>query len=102
MAEGKPALFSVSNRHSSASGTSPHFNADVAGRYHGYFENEHGEQMIFVYDRDARTGQLWVGDYSWQKPVKVIDGLAHEVILSEAEETWLQACWNAATTFDDE
>lgn len=94
-------LFSVSNKHSPNSGEPTHFNADIPGRYYGYFENEHGEQMVFVYDRNTRIGQLWAGDYSWQKPVKVVDGLSPELMLSDAEETWLQACWNAATTFED-
>lgn len=40
-----------------------------------------------------------MGDYGWEKPVDVVDGDAPELILSAEERMWLQACWNAATTF---
>jgi hypothetical protein len=30
----------------------------------------------------------------------VVDGLVPALIMSEQEEMWLQACWNAATAFD--
>lgn len=94
-------LFSVSNRHSPESGLPPQFDADTPARYHGYFENEHGEQMVFVYDRESRTGKLWMGDAGWEQGYNVVDGLVPVLILSELEEMWLQACWNAATAFEE-
>ena len=94
-------LFRVSNRHSPDSGSPPQINADTPARYHGYFENEHGEQMVFVYDRESGTGTLWMGDAGWEQGYSVVDGLVPALILSEQEEMWLQACWNAATAFEE-
>ncbi len=93
-------IFQVKNRHAASVGKPPHIDGSAAGKYHGYWENEHGEQAIFVYDRQTKSGILWLGDAGWEKPYKVIDGLAPELILSQIEETWLQACWNAATAFE--
>jgi hypothetical protein len=75
-------------------------NTSTPGRYFGYFENEHKEQFIFEYDHQSKTATLWVGDYSWEKPVKVVNGDAPELILSDIERLWLRACWKAATTFE--
>jgi hypothetical protein len=94
-------IFQVKNRHSVSAGKPPQIDGNTKGKYHGYFENEHGEQAIFVYDRETKSGVLWLGDAGWEKPYKVIDGLAPELILSQEEEMWLQACWNAATTFEE-
>jgi hypothetical protein len=92
-------IFQASNKHTPAAGNPPQIDANVPGKYYGYFENEHGEQAIFIYDYTAQTGMVWLGDAGWEKAYKVVDGLAPELILSEEEETWLQACWNAATAF---
>jgi hypothetical protein len=90
-------IFSVRNKHSVAAGEPPKVDANTKGKYHSYFENGYGEQAIFIYDRETQSGLLWHGDAGWEKPYKVIDGLAPELVLSEEEEMWLQACWNAAT-----
>ena len=95
-------IFQAVNYHGSSSETPPYRSTDVTGRYYGYFENEHREQFIFEYEYHTKTASLWAGDYSWEKPVRVIDGNAPELILSEAERLWLHACWKAATTFERE
>jgi len=69
-------VFQVKNRHRLSAGKPPFIDANAPGKYHGYFENEHGEQAVFVYDRETKTGTLWVGDAGWETPYKVIDGLA--------------------------
>lgn len=94
-------IFTVRNKHSIHAGNPPEFDGNAKNKYHGYYENEHGEQAIFVYDHQTKTGMLWMGDAGWDKPVRVIDGLAPDLILSEIEEMWLQACWNAATAFEE-
>src|SRR5437773_1680307 len=96
------AIFWVTNHHGAQSGNPPHVDGTAPDRYCGYFQNEHGEQAIFIYDYKTRTGTLLMGDYDWEKPVSVIDGLALELNLSQAERLWLQACWNAATAFQRE
>lgn len=93
-------IFQARNRHGVSAGNPPAINTTSASKYYGYFENEHGEQAIFIYDREMKTGMLWMGDAGWERAYKVMDGLAPELILSQEEEMWLQACWNAATTFE--
>ncbi len=44
----KPILFSVRNKQSAASGEPPYIDANTPNRYHAYFENAQGEQLIFV------------------------------------------------------
>ncbi len=89
-------IFFVSNKHVADSGQPPQIDGDVKGCYHGYFENEYGEQAIFVYDYKARMGTLWMGDAGWDSPAQVVDGGAVDLVLSQAEQLWLQACWEAA------
>jgi hypothetical protein len=43
-------LFRISNHHTDDSGPVPAIDGDEAGRYYGYFANQHGEQAVFVYD----------------------------------------------------
>jgi hypothetical protein len=90
-------LFQVGNHHSPASGPPPHVADLTPNQYRGYFENEYGEQAIFVYDRDASTAVVYVGDAGWQSPHTVVDGDVPDVLLSETELMWLRACWRAAT-----
>lgn len=90
-------LFEVNNKHVADSGTPPHIDANTPNRYHSYFENAQGEQLIFIYDYDAGTGTLYHGDLSWQQPRPVKDGKCPSVILDDAEQLWLQACWLAAS-----
>lgn len=73
-------IFQAANNHDSSSGTPPYINTNVPARYFGYYENEHKEQFIFVYDQERKQGTLLMGDYGWDKPVPVIDPLNLEVI----------------------
>lgn len=89
-------VFQALNHHAATLGIPPHIATDIPGRYCGYFENEHREQFVFVYDRST-MGSLWLGDIGWETPITVIDGDAPTLILSNAERLWLAACWLAAT-----
>jgi hypothetical protein len=95
MSEAK-RIFQVSNHHSESCGQPPFIDGDRRKRYHGYFENEYGEQAIFVYDYEVNEGTLWMGDAGWEKSYKVIDGKAPELTLNEREALWLLNCWLAA------
>jgi hypothetical protein len=66
-------------------------------QYVGYFENGYGEQAVFVFDRSARSGKLYLGDAGWQRSHVVIDGIAADLVLNEPELLWLRACWLAAS-----
>jgi len=90
-------LFHVRNKQSAASGEPPSIDGNTPGRYHAYFENAQGEQLIFIYDYDADTGTLYHGDAGWDQPCPVKDGTCPELVLDEAETLWLRACWLAAT-----
>ena len=46
-------IFLVRNHHAAASGTPPLIDDVSTSRYLGYFENEYGEQAIFIYERDT-------------------------------------------------
>jgi hypothetical protein len=92
-----PPLFSVRNHHSAECGTPPRIDDRSPRRYLGYFENQHGEQAVLVYDRDSRQAMLYLGDAGWEMPHKVVDGSVPDLTLSEIERLWVRACWQAAT-----
>src|SRR5690348_11679600 len=92
---GKP-LLSVHNRHIDGCGAPP-FVTEKPGQDIGYFENQQGEQAIFVFDRAAQAGTLWLGDCGWETSHQVIEGQVASVVLPETERTWLRTCWEAAT-----
>lgn len=96
MDERKP-IFEVSNHHTKDCGKAPFIDGDRRKRYHGYFENEYGEQSIFVYDYEVNEGMLWMGDTGWDKSFKVIEARVPELVLSRNEALWLYNCWMTAT-----
>jgi hypothetical protein len=64
--------------------------------YRSYFENQYGEQAIFLYDYEQERGTLYMGDAGWEHPSDVVDGKVPELILSHPEQAWLLACWEAS------
>src|SRR5436189_5463080 len=94
-ASGAP-LFQVRNHHSGGSGTPPHIDDLRPNQYLGYFENQSGEQAVFVYDRDSSQALLYLGDAGWETPHAVVDGAVPDLVLTETEQLWLRACWQAA------
>ncbi len=90
-------LFTVSNHHVPGCGQPPVLDGDAPGMYHSYFENRHGEQAIFVYNRDTKEAVLWCGDAGWQQPYPVVNGRVEGLIFGDDELTWLRACWQAST-----
>jgi hypothetical protein len=90
-------LFQVRNHHTAACGAPPRIDDLRPSQYLGYFENPYGEQAVFVYDRDSSQAVLYLGDAGWETPHAVIDGAVPELVLSETEQVWVRACWQAAT-----
>ncbi len=90
-------VFHVGNKHSADCGKPPHIDGNIRKRYHGYFENEYGEQAIFVYDYEVNEGTLWMGDAGWETPHKVIEARVPELVLGRNEALWLYNCWMTAT-----
>lgn len=95
-AEPSAPLFQVSNHHIESCGNPPFIDGDVRKRYHGYFENEHGEQAVFVYDYEVGEGTPWMGDAGLDTPHKVDEGKVPELVFSHEEAIWLLNCWNTA------
>lgn len=67
--------------------------------YLGYFQNQHMEQWVFLYDYTTNQATLRGGDCNWERSLPVVDGLVPGTILNPEEEAWLRACWQAATAF---
>jgi hypothetical protein len=65
----------------------------------GYFENAHGEQWIFTFNRQTKKAELRGGDIGWNEVHEVHGGHVAGIVLSANEQKWLQACWSAATEF---
>jgi hypothetical protein len=90
-------LFCVRNHHIAECGPPPHIDDLRPNQYLGYFENQYREQAVFVYDRDANHGVLFLGDAGWETQHAVVDGGVPDLVLSETERLWLRACWQSAT-----
>ena len=90
-------LFQVRNHHSAACGTPPHLDELLPNQYLSYFENQYGEQVVFVYDRDSNQAVLYLGDAGWETAHVVVDGAVPDLVLFETERLWVRACWQAAT-----
>jgi hypothetical protein len=90
-------LFSVTNHHCPDAGQPPVIDDTRPRQYRSYFENEFGEQAIFVYDYTTEEGILYMGDAGWENPVAVDEGRAKGLIVSDSEQFWLLGCWMAAT-----
>ena len=95
-------LFIVDNTHSPESGKPPQIDGNKPGEYHGYFQNEYGDQFVFVYDYNTQKGHLWAGDAGWGEAHDVVDGNAPNLILGANETLWLQVCWKTVTANLDE
>jgi len=91
------SIFTVTNHHAEKCGSPPRIDDSALNCYRGYFENERGEQAIFVYDRATRHGTLYLGDAGWEQPYPVVDGTVTELNLGINEALWLATCWKAAT-----
>jgi len=92
----RSVILQIANHHAPACGTPPRIE-ERPGQYLGYFENEFGEQMIFVFDRGTEMGLLYAGDAGWETPHKVVGGVAPKLAMRSDERLWLWACWEAAT-----
>jgi hypothetical protein len=89
-------VFCAYNHHAQSCGVPVAATNAAPDNYCGYFENEHGEQWVFVYDRTTKRGILKGGDVGWLEAIEVVDG-AVPIQLNPAEDIWLRTCWQAAT-----
>ena len=76
-------VFSAHDTHHERCGAPPRLrNTDNPGLYYGYFENRHGEQFVFTFDRATGTGTVSGGDLGWGDPQTVTLGLLDEALRS--------------------
>jgi hypothetical protein len=81
----------------------------TSGRYVGFFENRHGEQLVYVHERGSDP-VLYHGDYEWQPVTVTTPVIARvgtiatwqvgELIVDEAEALWLAGCLSASGASD--
>jgi len=88
-------LFKVANHHAPDCGEPPGVDGDSGDAYYGYFENEYGEQAIYTYNHATGEATLRMGDAGWERNYRVSEGRPLGLVLSDAEATWLRACWLA-------
>lgn len=76
-------------------------------RYVGFYENEHGEQLVFLREREEEP-MLYHGDFGWSPlsaewperfkapGVSLSPWASGELILNQGEALWLAACLEAS------
>lgn len=93
----KNPFFVMMNQHVKSCGDPNVITNDDPQKYYGYFENEYGEQLVFIYDRRTETAELCGGDAGWENVFHIDNGKIQDLILNEEEKMLLQACWKAAS-----
>src|SRR5688572_19020512 len=89
-------LLRIRNKQVPGCGDPPIISSDDPNVYIGYFENPHGEQWIFTYDRKTRKAELRGGDSGWNNIHEVKSGKVAGLILGAEKAAWLEACVRAA------
>ena len=91
------SLFQVANHHGASCGVQPQIDEQTfPDVYRGYFENQNGEQALFLYDYEQECGTLYMGDAGWEHPYAVVDGKIPGLMLNRPEQLWLMACWEVS------
>lgn len=112
-------ILAIGNHHA---GPVPDLRARAEGAgYVSYYENQHGEQWIFIRDKDAGSGTLYGGDIGWKsieirdrtpqevqeyfaaagvhdsKVAELADPLAPNLSLDAGERAWLKNAWQTSS-----
>src|SRR5262245_6361833 len=66
------------------------------GAYVGYFENQHGEQWVYIDAREVGAPMLYGSDLDWEECPVDEPGVVPGVVLEGTEADWLRACWLAS------
>ena len=89
----KQTIMSIDNHHVESCGIPPVINADEWD-YIGYFENEYGEQFIFLSKDDESF--LYCGDAGWDTLYKIEEyGDVPGLTMHNCELIWVVNCWVA-------
>ena len=76
----------------------PEVDASDARYRVGYFQNQYGEQWIFVGDCQEHKATFWSGDVGWAEDDAIVIEVTADtkslkrVILNEPEMLWITAC----------
>jgi hypothetical protein len=90
-------LFQVTTHHGESCGIPPQIDEQTfPDVYRSCFENQRGEQVIFLYDYKQECGILYMGDAGWEHPYDVVHGKVAGLVLNRLEQLWLSACWEAS------
>jgi hypothetical protein len=74
-------VFGAYNVHSQHCGTPPgRLNSADLTLYYGYYENYHGEQFVFTYDREGQSGTIEGGDLEWGNTKTFTLGLLKQAV----------------------
>ena len=91
-------VFKAQNYQIESSGKPPGLQARP-GRRTSYFENHHGEQLVFVYEQGNKKATLYHGDRGWGRPFSVdVKNGSTRILLNSEEKLWLAGCL-ASTEF---
>lgn len=87
-------ILTIRNHHGDRA---PDFSARATGgAYVSYYENYHGEQWVFVRDRDADGGTLYGGDIGWDAVAVGEHALVPNLNLDAGELAWLKNAWQTS------
>ena len=98
-------IATILNKHTEGCGSPPEIDFENVD-YFSYFENEHGEQSIFICDRDQGVVKVYIADASWENPIELpLEDVQNNELSSEelkegvfpdtTEKRWLRACKSA-------
>lgn len=101
---GEP-ITTIENKHVEECGEPPQFDQDDYS-YISYFENEHGEQALFLFDDDENQAEVYIADADWETPqiipARELDGMTPEKftaisrnLMAQEEKLWFKACLEA-------
>jgi hypothetical protein len=89
-------MLTIYNCHVASCGAPPILQTDP-DHYTGYFENRHGEQLIFRLNHATGEATLRLGDTGWENVYPVVEGRAPGLELDFDEAAWLRICSLTAT-----
>lgn len=89
-------ILTIHNRHSAKCGEPPQLSNADRSRYFGYFQSEHGDQWLFIYDLASGVATLRCGDADWSTVYTVHGPKDLPDHMLESERAWGMACWQAA------
>eukprot|EP00746_Dinoflagellata_sp_MGD_P015366 gnl/MRDRNA2_/MRDRNA2_134100_c0_seq1.p1 gnl/MRDRNA2_/MRDRNA2_134100_c0~~gnl/MRDRNA2_/MRDRNA2_134100_c0_seq1.p1 ORF type:complete len:189 (-),score=51.52 gnl/MRDRNA2_/MRDRNA2_134100_c0_seq1:89-655(-) len=97
-------VLSIENLHLESCGSPPNLKVQSdENQYVSYFQNEDGEQAVFVMKKPASksnvTARIFMGDAGWDKSYLMKGGEVKDLILSHSEYIWCQLAWMTALKY---